>query len=210
MDKKQVNISFLPTKNMSRFYITKDGRLLSFGVESDNIMYGNQHVYFTDDSEINGGDIVSHFDGVKRLIGKYIKPSVAPSYKYDDSNCIALSPRTMAVKVIASTDKELFRNYNIPLIPIKWIEEIYIPSNGSIKTVWIEMEYLDNGWDERVVENRLYKPKLSKDGQVVIAPKIEFTKEQKEEIASLIYRFAGFMQKHEDSTIKNWIEKNIN
>ena len=54
-----------------------------------------------------------------------------------------------------------------------------------------------------------YVKKALPNTEVIIVNDEKWTPEQKEKIELLIYRFADFMQKHENLTIKQWLEQNL-
>jgi len=83
-------------------------------------------------------------------------------------------------KIIASTDPSL----GLPAIPLTWIRDVYVPSNGSIKEVMLEIEEVDIPVTEPVRkyynETKLIeKIKLTPNNEVVIVDEPKpFTKEE--------------------------------
>lgn len=106
--------------------------------KSDHIPSGYwkaQHLYFISDDEIKEGDWYYDYAvyvGVERIL------------KCDrhDKECanhnIGCNTKDVLIcgKIIASTDPSL----GLPAIPEEWVRTKYVPSNGSIKGVELEME----------------------------------------------------------------------
>ena len=82
-----------------------------------------QHLYFINDDEIKKGDWCATTNTkADSFVGKadYTAKMLRGSYWK---------------KIVASTDSSL----NLPLIPQEWVKDVYIPSNGSIKHVKLEI-----------------------------------------------------------------------
>lgn len=140
---QKVEVIMLPTDKSSpigyHFDKKKEGEVNyapDFGFElfdtTRNFQHRPQHIHLVINDKIYEGDTVLHFNGVKWLIGKYKNPSKT----YDETNCVALSPRTRAKKIIATTDPSA----NIPLIPVSFIKK-YVAANGKISIVSVEIEF---------------------------------------------------------------------
>ena len=204
MKNKQVNVSVLSTNGKSILYLDKNnfpriGSGLNI-VKTTNI--NHQHLYFTSLEQPKEGDVVSHSNGVKRLIGKYIKYQKV----YDETNCIALSRRTKAKKVVATSDPSL----GLPLIDFDFILK-YVKADGKIETAWIEMEETNVKENSEVLDydDAVLIPKL-KDGYVILSDKL-YTRD---ELIFIIDKRIESIQRFKDMNLdaKEWLfdfEKNI-
>ena len=79
-----------------------------------------QDLYFVSDEEIKESDWF--IDGFNKI---------------DKFNKGELPPNSSCKKIIASTNPDL----GLPTIPLTWIRDVYVPSNGSIKEVKLEIYY---------------------------------------------------------------------
>ena len=68
-------------------------------------------------------------------------------------------------RIIATTDPAL----NLPLIPEKWLKELYIPSNGDIKEVLVELE--DKGHEDWIGDDVHGEPFWIENLQIYIKDK---------------------------------------
>ena len=107
--------------------------------------WSSQHLYFTRDEPIQKGDwcysiraemIFQAPDLSKDLLGSGVR------------------------KIIASTDPAL----GLPAIPLTWIKDVYVPSNGSIKKVELKMVEID----ESSFTHHCFVLKLTPNNEVVI------------------------------------------
>ena len=117
-----------------------------------------QHLHFTsdedireDESNIKEGDwkYCPAVDGWKESIQKHVYNSVIKGYK----------------KIVASTDTSL----NLPTIPEEWIRNVYIPANGKINEVELEImetEYSQNHY--AYPKDWEYELKLTEKNEVII------------------------------------------
>jgi len=103
-----------------------------------------QHLYFTTDEPIKEGDWYTWKDGTIRKSTRDNKPR----------------PDCNGYKVVASTDPTL----GLPTIPTTWIRDEYVPSNGSIKEVRLELEF-NHALKSMATESRI---KLTPNNEVVI------------------------------------------
>ena len=195
-NKQEVDIIILPTENINEtgivntmgnfFYITNPVAKASG--------FKGYHLYFTSDSgDIIEGDVVSHFNGLKRLVGKYIKHSKV----YNETNCVAISPRTKVKKVIATTDTSL----GLPLIDSQFIQK-YVKANGGIDKVWIEM-YENTIFQGTYAEKDYWTPKLN-NGYVIITNEKLYTRE---ELIFFLDKRAESIRRFKDDNLpaKEWL-----
>jgi len=140
------------------------------GYPTDMLQIGEtpgQHLYFTTDEPIQDGDWC--FAGMGYQL---IKALNIYDFKFHYKNCI---------KIVASTDHSL----GLPTIPITWIKDVYVPSNGSILDVVLELNFSNpiratvEGLDPRTymfmaeqdlppIINGDWKLKLTPDNEVCI------------------------------------------
>lgn len=112
--------------------------------------WSSQHLHFTTDEPIQKGDW-------------YIHPFEDKVEKTQWVHIVALmNEAPKAQKIIASTDLSL----GLPAIPTAWIRDVYVPSNGTIMSVQIEME--EHPMNKATFAQNMYQLKLTTNNEVVI------------------------------------------
>jgi hypothetical protein len=96
---------------------------------SESPKWKAQHIYFTTDEEIKKGDWIT--DGI---YVSYCNSTFWQQILYFKQNSIVRYKSYK--KIVASTDPAL----GLPAIPTTWIRDVYVPSNGSIKEVSLQIE----------------------------------------------------------------------
>jgi len=151
-------------------------------------MWQPQHLYFisTDpDEEIKEGDIAvyngelyhinTHHKGVKYKGKNATSGGGRTEYNY--YTVLNMSKRTSSTEIIHYPYSRRFKpvvacsdpSLGLLAIPLTWIRDVYVPSNGSIKEVKLEMEgYYYEGIGELTGPLAEYKLKLTPDNEVVI------------------------------------------
>ena len=137
---KSTQIVTLPTTNERRGnYISLYNGIMDYK-PFNKLQQGEipLHIYLISDDEIKEGDkvIYSYESGDQeyKAIGTITKMS--GKYPKEIDNIIPITTITCPIKVIASTDRYL----GLPFIPEKWLYTKYIPSNGTIEKLLLEME----------------------------------------------------------------------
>ena len=144
---KQVEIIMLPQVT-EKPWVAPEGSILkwvgnNYGQRIQKLTIGNggyfpyweaQHLYFVSNDAPNIGDWVFcmdvHLNNANHSPDKYINPI----RKWNGGDCKACK------KIIASTDLSL----GLPGIVFDWIKNIYVPSNGSIRS--IELAVKEKGY----------------------------------------------------------------
>lgn len=146
-----------------------------------------QHLYLVSDREIKNAD-------------EYWCPYYGFIYKCDERGSLH---KEGSMKVEATTDKSL----GLPLIPQKWIKDVYVPSNGSIKEVKIEMfDVLGlNDFFPGTNQPTKIRLKINMENEIFILPiKDTYTKDEVKVIAKVAYtQFAGL-----PSEFDKWFDQN--
>ena len=117
-------VVMLPTgkKTWDRGQLLRATDKSMIGIATSNHITGTndsltpQYLYFTTYEPIQGGDWYI-------WEGKLWKRNIEPAYP-------------LSKKIVASTDPAL----GLPAIPLTWIRDVYVPSNGSIKKVSLQIE----------------------------------------------------------------------
>lgn len=176
---------------VGKLFKNKDG-VLNIPLDEEDVIksaqhFGNfpQHLYLVSDKDITKVGEVFYLEGTyNHHDGKsYIGRAITPGFCSEPWEYSILFKR----KVIASTDKTL----GLPLISEKWISKVYVPAQGNIDKVKIEMtEYVS-------IENKhqFFGPKVTglhwPDGEVIILP-INYSRDEARKIAKEAYtKFAG-------------------
>ncbi len=122
----------------------------------------NQHLYLVSDREIKEGDW--YYDPINELVDNNYNLNSNGNKKIeattDTSLKVARDEFTPSLRHPSMDYKTL------PQIPQSFIEA-YVKAEGDIKEVNIEMEYLDKGWNENVL-NRVFEIKTNSDNTVTI------------------------------------------
>lgn len=164
MENKKVAVVMLPTEH-SHIWID-DKKNLHFGAPN----YGNyrleeaacQHLYFTHIRDENK----PHPDDTPKMFDWYI----------DDTNqvreCLITDADYWATrktyrKIIAASPNLKLTSV-VPLIPSDWIRNKYVPSNGGINEVRLEVNYYTESGKNNISEQSVLKITLTANNEVVI------------------------------------------
>lgn len=149
--------------------------------------WSSQHLYFTTDEPIQEGDWY-YVEHSKKIVQYFERP-----------NHILF--REGLFKIVTSTDPTL----GLPTIPTAWIKDVYVPSNGSIKEVKLELEF-NHALKSMATESRI---KLTPNNEVVIVdrnidklPYPELVKEMSE-----YFKDVKIVEKSVDQTLEDAAEK---
>lgn len=128
-NKLQCQVVMLPTEDKTTLKLFVDEIKIEdyFGPS----VYKSQHLYLVSDREIKESDwiicIGADYDGTSI---QEICSRLGQVMKYTGKEL-------GTIKIEATTDSSL----GLPLIPQKWIEEVYIPAQGKIDTVYLKISY---------------------------------------------------------------------
>ena len=176
MNNKPVAVIMLPTKTIDRPLLFKyvkrvpakrtgnsEGNTMSEPIEIGDLRYSKYHdgiqddirqaqyLYFISDEEVKEGDN-----------GKWCYWNDNVIDKYTGGKCEYGNPKV----IIASTDPSL----KLPSIPEEWIRTKYVPSNGAIKEVRLEMyNTQEHSKCYGAIEQGEWKLKLTSNNEVIIA-----------------------------------------
>lgn len=151
-----------------------DSKLHYTSMEKDEA----QHLYFTTDEPILHNDCILEQSewGIKsvcRSIGNWNKGDYI---KYPNDK-----------KIIASTDPTL----GLPTIPLTWIKDVYVRSNGTIMTVRLELEF-NHALKSMATESRI---KLTPNNEVVIVDEPHTIYTHPEENADRLDKISNLLDK---------------
>ena len=163
---KPVQVVMLPTEDktiLKKFYMVDTYQLL---FNQNHIIAPYQHLYFISTDLIKKHDCYLE----SRYEREPFIDKADDSWEDDKTDPLFGKNPEGTFKVIASTDPSL----GLPAIPLTWIRDVYVPSNGSIKEVRLETEpYLIRNGDNTLY----YDIKLTQDNEVVIVDKPAWTSE---------------------------------
>jgi sulfur relay (sulfurtransferase) DsrC/TusE family protein len=184
---KQVKqVVMLPTKKRSNIGINNEigslnkGKLYLF---SPAVFEEAQHIYFTDNSEEEEGDYAIDLDAnVVFKVGKW-----------ETNN---------AIKIVASTDRELTPNSWIPESFVKKFIEMY---NAGTPITEVNVDVYDANYIGQIFR----EPKTREDGSIIISNSKTYTRE---EVISLIKEHRNGLVTVKDKEIEytnRFIEENL-
>ena len=154
---KPVQVVMLPTEDktiLKKFYMVDTYQLL---FNQNHIIAPYQHLYFISTDLIKKHDCYLE----SRYEREPFIDKADDSWEDDKTDPLFGKNPEGTFKVIASTDSSL----GLPAVPLTWIRDVYVPSNGSIKEVKLETEpYLIRNGDNTLY----YDIKLTEDNEVVI------------------------------------------
>lgn len=158
---KPVQVVMLPTEDktiLKKFYMVDTYQLL---FNQNHIIAPYQHLYFISTDLIKKHDCYLE----SRYEREPFIDKADDSWEDDKTDPLFGKNPEGTFKVIASTDPDL----GLPAIPLTWIRDVYVPSNGSIKEVRLEMDFKESDW---VYQHRgKWILKLTPDNEVVIVVK---------------------------------------
>jgi hypothetical protein len=205
--KKKCNVVILATEKGSSLYLYKKSELVNkFREHKEGVnTYKNQHLYITSNDEIKEGDWTLMFDDFGNL---FICDKPQQYLGIEKGHHLNKGLR----KIIATTDPELHKD-GVAKIGLPFVEKYILEYNKGnvIKEVNVEYEISKTTKNYLLVEKIeiKYKPKLRKDGTVIIHKIQEvFTKEDIEKAfnAGLDSINAPFQK--ENYSFETWFEQN--
>lgn len=168
-DGMDCKVVILPTTNerVGSYITLSNGKLLY--MPFNELYQGDvpQHLYFTSNEQIKEGDWCMYNDGGSKDIRKAIRCYNGRVYFSETT----FAKKELLIKIIACTDLSL----PLPSIPISWIKDVYVPSQGNVNRV-------------KVVDP---KKALTKNGVIIIV-RDEVEKVQKPKVADKIIFFCRY------------------
>lgn len=189
---KEIQVIMLPTDSFSVLY--KTDKLYYYTTPKENGIGNcqNQHLYFISDDSIKEGDwCIDQMAGEIFKMGK--QADVANRFHHgNNKKIIATSNPELWTKTKIENTEGHFLNKPLPKISSSFIEE-YVNKQGKTDKVMLEYEG-ETRWDNKTyIDNPVYIPKLTSNGEVIVVPSDEkkmYTRDEVKVISGLAWKKA--------------------